>query len=228
MSSASSSGPAVSGPLISAGDQLLLASHNRGKLQEFTELLAPWNITVKSAGDYNLDEPEENGSTFAENALIKARAAVAATGLPALADDSGLCVDALDGAPGIYSARWAGPGKDFSVAMARIQDELEKLAADSENPPARTGRFVCVLALLLPDGQEFLFEGEVRGNLVWPTRQGDTGFGYDPMFEPLQQPDASIPPRTFAEMTADEKHSLSHRAAALRLFLDRCLAVNPE
>lgn len=186
--------------------ELLIATHNPGKLKEFRELLQPRGITVRGAADYDLPEPEETGTTFTENALLKARAAAQGTGLAALADDSGLCVRALDGAPGVYSARWAGPGKDFSVAMARVQREI----GDKVD---RSAYFTAVLALVKPDGTEQLFEGRCDGTIIWPPR-GEGGFGYDPMF----QPDGYT--HTFSEMDKEEKHAISHRSRALQKFLD--------
>lgn len=182
--------------------RLVVASHNSGKLREISELLAPLALEPVSAGDLGLPEPEETESTFAGNALLKARAAAAASGLPALADDSGLEVPALGGAPGIHSARWAGPTRNFSAAMERVWRELEK-APETDY----VARFVCVLALAMPNGESDTFEGEVRGSLVWPPR-GEHGFGYDPMFAPEGHD------RTFAEMHADEKLPLTHRARA--------------
>ncbi|WP_185983943.1 RdgB/HAM1 family non-canonical purine NTP pyrophosphatase [Aureimonas mangrovi] len=199
---------------------LLVASHNAGKIAEFRDLLGPLGFEVVSAADKGLPEPEETGSTFEENAQIKALAAARATGLAALSDDSGLAVDALSGDPGIYSARWAGPNKDFARAMAQVNEKLER-SAD------RTGRFVAVLCLATPDGATRLFRGEIEGTLVWPPR-GALGFGYDPMFRPEGQE------RTFGEMSAEEKHgwapgqahALSHRARAFRLFAKEALGVS--
>ena len=188
--------------------EILIATHNKGKIREFTQMLEPQGFKVRSAADFDLPEPEETGSTFEENALLKAKAAMEATGLPALADDSGLSVDALDGAPGIYSGRWAEQNgtRDFQFAMQRVQDELAE-ASD------RTARFVAVLALSRPNIDPLFYRGEAVGTLIWPPR-GEHGFGYDPMFQPHDET------RTFAEMSAEEKHSLSHRAKALKLFLN--------
>ena len=183
------------------GDKLVLASHNKGKLAEFDELLAPYGIEVVAAGTLGLPEPEETGVTFRENAALKAHAAAQAAGLVALADDSGLAVTALGGAPGIYSARWAGPDKDFAAAMQRVQDGLQ-------GQTDRSARFVCCLCVAWPDGSELIVEGEVEGSLVWPPR-GSEGFGYDPMFQPEGERE------TFAEISAERKHDLSHRARAL-------------
>jgi len=190
------------------GDKLIVASHNAGKAREIRELLVPFKIEVISAADLNLPEPDETGSTYIENAELKARAAAAKTGLPALADDSGISVNALGGAPGIYSARWAGPNKDFALAMKRVQSEL----GDS---PDRSARFVCALSLAWPDGHCESFEGEVRGTLVFPGR-GTKGFGYDPIFI------ADGYDITFAEMEPDEKHAISHRAHAFRQLVSAC------
>jgi XTP/dITP diphosphohydrolase len=188
--------------------KLVIASHNAGKVREIGELLAPFGVEVVSAGDLGLDEPEETAATFTGNAEIKAHAAAAAANLPALADDSGLAVDALGGDPGIYSARWAGPSKDFGAAMALVNDTLGA-AAD------RTARFVCALALAWPDGHCELFEGTVEGTLVWPPR-GTAGFGYDPMFQP------SGHAVTFGEMDPAAKHAISHRADAFRKLVAAC------
>ena len=203
-------------------ETLVVASHNAGKVREIGELLAPYGLAVVSAAALGLDEPAEDGATFEENARIKALAAAKASGKPALADDSGLVVDALDGAPGIHSARWAGPDKDFAQAMRNIEEALRDKGAAS--PDARTGRFVAVLCLAMPDGETAEFRGEVEGRLVWPPR-GDKGFGYDPIFLPDGYD------RTFGEMSAEEKHGLkpgqqdglSHRARAFIKFAQSCL-----
>lgn len=189
-------------------DKLVIASHNPGKVREIAELLAPHRVAVVSAAELGLPEPEETGETFADNARLKALAAAKAAKLPALADDSGLCVVALDGAPGIYSARWAGPNKDFAHAMERVRVALD-------DTPDREAYFVCVLALAWPDGHVETFEGRVYGRLVFPPR-GDNGFGYDPIFEPVGES------RTFGEMDAAEKHAMSHRAQAFELLLAGC------
>ena len=181
-------------------DQLVIATHNAGKVREIAALLQGYVRQVRSASELNLPEPEETGSSFTENAILKARAAAQGSGILALADDSGLCVEALDGAPGIYSARWAGPEKNFSAAMARVHAEL----GDSKN---RKAAFVCVLALAWPGGRTQAFEGRVEGDLIWPAR-GDKGFGYDPIFVPGGHQ------LTFAEMAPERKHMLSHRAQA--------------
>ncbi len=190
---------------LDAGDRLIIASHNRGKIPEFQRLLLPLGVTLSSAADHGLPEPEETGATFEDNAILKARAAAIVSGLPALADDSGLCVAALGGAPGIYSARWAGAAKDFNAAMLRVAHELR-------DRPDRSASFVCVLALCWPDGTIRTFHGEISGQIVWPPR-GQGGFGYDPIF----QPDGD--PRTFGQMAVAEKHALSHRARACDYLL---------
>ncbi|MDB2407420.1 non-canonical purine NTP pyrophosphatase [Jannaschia sp.] len=188
------------------GETLLIATHNAGKLEEFSALFAPMGIACRSNADFGLPEPEETETTFLGNARIKARAAVAATGLPALADDSGLEIDALDGAPGVLTADWAETpdGRDFGLAMRRAHDAL--VACGAEEP--WTARFCATLVLLWPDGTEAVFEGTAPGHLVWPIR-GATGHGYDPMFVPDGHS------RTFAEMPFEEKNAISHRAAAL-------------
>jgi len=191
--------------------RLVVASHNQGKVREIAELLRPFGITPVSAGELNLPEPEETETTFKGNALLKARAAAKAAGLPALSDDSGLAVTALNDDPGIYSARWGGPEKDFNLAMQKVEDALRASGSDD-----RSARFVCALALCWPDGEEVVFEGKVEGELVWPMR-GDRGFGYDPIFVATGQD------ITFAEMDPAEKHAISHRADAFRQLLDACL-----
>lgn len=187
---------------LKRGDRLCVASHNKGKVREIDDLIAPFGVEAISAGDLNLPEPEETEATFIGNALLKARAAARASGLPSLSDDSGLVVHALGGDPGIYSARWAGPDKDFAVAMQKVEDALRATQADD-----RTAHFICALALVWPDGEEVAFEGRIDGALVWPSR-GDRGFGYDPMFVPEGE---TI---TFGEMDPDSKHAMSHRARA--------------
>jgi XTP/dITP diphosphohydrolase len=188
-------------------DRLVIASHNPGKVVEITALLAPFGIEILGAAALGLPEPEETGSTFEENAALKAHAAVDAIGLPALADDSGLVVPALGGAPGIYSARWAGPAKDFSAAMARVHDEL----GDKD----RAASFVSVLALAWPDGEAALFRGEIAGTLTWPPR-GDNGFGYDPIFIPEGDT------QTFGELPASRKYAIDHRARAFQKLVEGC------
>lgn len=185
--------------------KLLIATHNRGKLREFQTLLAPLRIEVLCAGDLGLPEPEETGATFADNALLKAHAAMKATGLPTLADDSGLCVNALGGEPALHTARWCGLQKDPMVGMERVQKELGD-AAD------RSAYFICVLALVLPDGGHEVVEGRCAGNIVWPPR-GTLGHGYDPFFVP----DGHA--CTFGEMSAAEKQAISHRGHALEKLL---------
>lgn len=193
--------------------QLVIASHNDGKIREIKELVEPFGIEPVSAKSLGLIDPEETGKTFAANAIIKARAAADGAKLPALADDSGLAVDALDGDPGIYSARWAGNPRDFGKAMEKVEAALnEKGARDF------SARFVCALCLAWPDGEEVVFEGEVRGSLVFPPR-GDKGFGYDPIFV------AEGRNVTFAEMPPAEKHAMSHRADAFRKLKKACLDV---
>lgn len=197
--------------------KLVVASHNPGKVREITELLAPFGIETIAAGDLSLSEPKETGDSFAANARLKAVAAAKESGLPALADDSGLAVDALGGAPGIYSARWAGRSRDFSSAMERVELELRAHAAAGR--ASRRARFVCALCLAWPDGHTESFAGEVAGTLIWPPR-GDKGFGYDPMFVP----DGHA--RTFGEMEPEKKHAMSHRARAFRKLADGCLGKN--
>jgi XTP/dITP diphosphohydrolase len=201
--------------------QLVIATHNPGKLAEMRELLAPHGVTAISATELDLAEPEETGHSFAANARIKAVAAAMVAKLPAFADDSGLVVDALDGAPGIYSARWAGPSKDFNAAMTRIERLLAERGATE--PAQRKAHFVSALCVAWPDGHVEEVEARVDGTLVWPPR-GDAGFGYDPMF----LPDGFE--RTFGEMTSIEKHGLpplgmglSHRARAFVKLAERCL-----
>jgi XTP/dITP diphosphohydrolase len=193
------------------GERLILASHNPGKIKEISALLAPLSITVIPADTRGLPEPEETGSTFAENALIKAKAAATAGRLPALADDSGLVVETLLGAPGIYSARWSGPARDFGMAMRSLEEKLA--CAGASVPERRRAEFICVLSLCMPEGWHKEFEGRVAGQLVWPPR-GTLGFGYDPMF----MPDGYD--MTFGEMPPDAKHGISHRAAAFRKFYE--------
>ncbi len=192
------------------GDRLVIASHNPGKVREIAELLAPYSVAVDSAGGLGLAEPEETGDSFRANAELKALAAARASGLPALADDSGLAVDALGGKPGIHSARWAGPDRDFAAAMAKVEDAL----GEEKN---RSARFVCVLTLAWPDGHCESFEGTVAGSLVWPPR-GDRGFGYDPIFVPDGYD------VTFGEMDPDAKHAISHRADAFAKLIAACFA----
>lgn len=208
--------------------RLVVATHNPGKLLEMQELLSPFGVEAVSAGELGLPVPDETGHTFAENAALKAHAAAKAAGLPALADDSGLCAEALDGAPGIFTADWAGPNRDWTLAMGRVEREL--LRRGAATPDQRRAHFTSALVLAWPDGHEELFEGRVHGVLVWPPR-GTKGFGYDPMF----QPDGFG--ATFGEMDAGEKHgiawlgghgeALSHRARAFVLLAEACLGAAP-
>jgi len=193
---------------LARGDRLVIASHNPGKVAELDALLTPYGIETVGAGALRLPEPEETGSTFEANAELKARAAAEASGLPALADDSGLVVPGLGGAPGIYSARWAGPGKDFRVAMERVQREV----GDKD----RSAHFVAVLALAWPDREIATFRGEVHGRLTWPPR-GERGFGYDPIFVPEGYAE------TFGEIDPDLKHRINHRARAFEKLVATCL-----
>lgn len=190
------------------GNKLVIASHNKGKVREIGELLEPFGVQTISAGELGLDEPVEDGLTFIANAEIKALAAAKASGLPALADDSGLEVAALGGEPGIYSARWAGPTKDFNVAM---KDVVEKMGDATD----RSANFTCALTLAWPDGHMESFEGKVFGTVTWPMR-GEKGFGYDPIFVP-EGFDV-----TFAEMEPAAKHAMSHRAHAFKQLIDAC------
>lgn len=191
-----------------SGGRLVLATHNKGKLAEIADLMRPHGVEVVGAGALGLPEPEETGASFEANAILKAEAAALASGLPALADDSGLVVPALGGEPGIYSARWAGPARDFSVAMAEVE---RRLAGKTD----RRAHFVAVLALAWPDAHVEVFRGEVRGTLVWPPR-GGKGFGYDPMFLPEGE---SV---TFGEMEPAKKHRMSHRARAFAKLVAAC------
>lgn len=206
---------------------IVVATHNAGKVREINALIGPFGFDAKSAAELGLPEPEENGTTFEANALTKARAAVEATGLPALSDDSGLCVDALDGAPGVFTADWAekedGSGRDFDMAMEKVEQALQD--KNATEPAQRGARFVAVLCMAWPDGHHEFFRGEVEGQLVWPPR-GDIGFGYDPVFKPNGFD------VTFGEMPASEKHGweagrsdlgLSHRSRAFALFARQCL-----
>lgn len=207
-----------------APGRLVVATHNPGKLAEIGDLLAPFGFDAVSAADLGLAEPEETGDSFESNAAIKALAAARASGLPAIADDSGLCVDALGGQPGIHSARWAGPDRDFARAMRNIEELLQQTGARSD--AARRARFVAALCIGWPDGHTETVTGEVHGTLVWPPR-GTAGFGYDPMFLPDGES------RTFGEMTAAQKHGwatgdpmrpgLSHRARAFAALVESCI-----
>lgn len=204
---------------LEAGMRLVVASHNPGKVYEIKQLIAPYGLEAISAGDLDLPEPEETETTFAGNARLKAEAAASSAGHPALADDSGLEVDALGGAPGIYSARWAGPSKDFALAMEKVVKEVK--ARHGWSAPGPRANFTCALCLSWPDGTHEIFEGQVHGHLVWPPRGGN-GFGYDPLF----QPDGEDV--TFGEMEPAKKHGMSHRARAFALFEATCLAGLPK
>lgn len=195
------------------GGRLVIASHNGGKIREIGELLAPFGVDVVSAGAMGLEEPEETESTFAGNARIKAHAAAAASGLPALSDDSGIEVDALGGAPGVYTADWAetGSGRDFVMAMTRLWRDLEEIGA----PEPRSCRFRCTLCLAWPDGHDEVFDGAVEGRVVWPMR-GERGFGFDPVFLPEGETE------TFGEMAPERKHAMSHRARAFGKLVQAC------
>lgn len=204
---------------------IVVASHNAGKIAEIADLIGPLGFSARSAADLKFEEPEETGTTFEENAAIKALASAKAAGMPALSDDSGLVIDALDGAPGVYTANWAereDGTRDFAMAMEKVEKALQERGAAS--PDERTARFVSVLCLAWPDGHTETFRGEVEGIVVWPPR-GTSGFGYDPVFQPEGHQ------RTFGEMTAQEKHgwkpgqtsALSHRARAFKLFVETCL-----
>jgi len=202
-----------------AGGRLVIASHNAGKVREIGELLAPYDVAVVSAGELGLPEPVETGDSFANNAALKARAAAEGSGLPALADDSGLTVRALGGRPGIHSARWAGAPRDFGAAMERVEREVAASAAPGAAPDRRAA-FVCALCLAWPDGTLRCFEGRVEGTLVWPPR-GTRGFGYDPIFQPEGER------LTFGEMAPDRKHAMSHRARAFAQLVRVVLQAEP-
>ena len=190
--------------------RLVVASHNAGKVREIAELIAPFTVEAISAAALNLPEPEETETTFKGNALLKARAAARVAGMPALADDAGLCVDALGGDPGIYSARWAGPSKDFAAAMRLVHERMTAKAGASDK-----AHFVCALALAWPDDHAEVFQGEVHGRIVWPPR-GTRGFGYDPIFI------AEGYDVTFGEMDPAAKHAISHRARAFAKLIEAC------
>jgi XTP/dITP diphosphohydrolase len=198
---------------LTKGMTLVVASHNKGKVREIDDLIRPYGLNAISASTLNLAEPDETGTMFASNASLKSRAATKASGHPALADDSGICVDALDGAPGIFSARWGGPSKDFGAAMARVARELDQRGIAMTTKPR--AHFVSALTLSLPDGEDRIFEGRVFGHLVYPPR-GSNGFGYDPMFV------ADGQTLTFGEMEANAKHAISHRANAFKQFVAAC------
>lgn len=194
--------------------RVVIATHNPGKLAEMRALLAPFGLEAVSAGELGLAEPDETGTMYAENAAIKAQAASRASGLPALADDSGIAVEALDGAPGLFSARWAGKPADFQAAMERVEAELARRGGPDAS---RRAHFVSALVIAWPDGAEALYEGRIHGRLVWPPR-GSQGFGYDPMFEPDGES------RTFGEMNADEKHGIDWETAEPRALSHRARA----
>lgn len=201
------------------GDRLVIASHNAGKIREIGALLKPFGVTVVSAGDLGLDEPEETEDNFAGNARIKAHFAAKATGLPALSDDSGITVDALDGQPGVYTADWAETpnGRDFPMAMTKVWTLLEEKSA----PEPRSAAFNCTLCLAWPDGHDEIFEGIVRGAVSWPMR-GDQGFGFDPIFVPEGHS------QTFGEMDPAQKHAMSHRADAFAKLVSGCFGRNSD
>lgn len=198
------------GRRLTAGTRLVVATHNKGKLAEMADLLRPFGLDCVSAGSLGVVEPDETGTTFEANAELKARHTAKATNLPALADDSGMCADGLDGDPGVYTANWAGPKRDFARAMRMVEAALDGSAN-------RRARFVSVLTIAWPDGHVETFRGEVEGTLVWPPR-GNRGFGYDPMFQPEGH---AI---TFGEMDPVLKHTISHRAVAFAKFKAACLA----
>jgi XTP/dITP diphosphohydrolase len=200
---------------LERGSRLVVASHNKGKVWEINQLISPFGLAAISAGELGLTEPEETETTFQGNALLKARFAAEGSGLPALADDSGLEIDALEGAPGVYSANWAGPTKDFTIAMRAVHDALEKKGAWKGAQPH--ANFISVLCLAWPGGEHRFFEGKVHGQLVWPPRGGN-GFGYDPMFVPEGHGE------TFGEMEPAGKYAISHRTRAFEKFKAECLA----
>jgi XTP/dITP diphosphohydrolase len=192
------------------GQKILIATHNKGKLEEFREIFAPYGVDATSAGEMNLAEPEETENTFVGNARIKAVSAMKATGLVTIADDSGLMVDALDGAPGVYTADWAGPSRDWMQAMRLVEEKLQ--AKNATTPEQRGASFNCTLLVLWPDGEENVYVGKAPGHLAWPPR-GPFGHGYDPIFVPEGET------RTFAELSHDEKNRISHRGRALELLM---------
>jgi XTP/dITP diphosphohydrolase len=208
-------------PRLRVGDRLVIATHNAGKLTEFRDLFEPYGLDIVSAGELDLPEPDETGTTFIENARIKAHASASASGYLALSDDSGLCADALGGQPGVYTANWAGPGRDFNLGMRRLEDALQ--AANATRPADRRAHFMATLCLAKPDGTDWIFEGKVDGTLLWPPR-GERGHGFDPVF----MPDGYD--ITFGQMPAAMKHSwepgkagLSHRARAFASFASAVL-----
>jgi XTP/dITP diphosphohydrolase len=212
---------------LTPGDRLVIASHNKGKLVEINDLVRPFGVEAVSAGALGISEPEETEPTFAGNAQLKALYSARASGLPALSDDSGLEVAALDGAPGIYSARWAGPSKDFAFAMRRVAGELHARRVWLAPEQPATGpraNFICALCLAWPDGEAQVFEGRIDGRLVWPPR-GTRGFGYDPMFlpDPVAIGALGNSQETFGEMDQQAKHAISHRARAFAQFVAACL-----
>lgn len=188
------------------GARIVIATHNKGKLEEFAALLRPFGVQAVSAGDLGLAEPAETETSFAGNARIKAVAAMKATGLVAMSDDSGLCVEALGGEPGVHTADWAGPERDWSMAMRLVEEKLQ--ARGATTPPQRRAYFACTLCVVWPDGEERIYEGRAQGTLAWPPR-GKLGHGYDPVFVPDGET------RSFAELAPDEKNRISHRARAL-------------
>ena len=190
--------------------KLVISSHNIGKIKEFYELFKPFNITLFSSLDFNIDEPKENGKNFSENALIKAYYTYEHTGLASLSDDSGICIEALEGQPGIFSARWAGPKKDFSEAIKKVEKKLKNLKIEKA-----CAFFICSLAIVWPDGSHQLFEGRVDGRLIFPPR-GNFGFGYDPIFIPDGYKE------TFGEMDPKIKKKISHRAEAFKILCQAC------
>ncbi len=196
------------------GEKIVIATHNAGKLEEFREILAPHGVTVVSAGELGLGEPEETESTFEGNARIKAVAAMTASGLITIADDSGLCVDALNGDPGVYTANWAGPNRDWMMAMRTVEEKLQ--AAGAVTADKRGAQFMATLCVLWPDGHERFFVGKVPGHLSWPPR-GAFGHGYDPVFVPEGET------LTFGEMTHEKKNTLSHRARAVEMMVKELL-----
>jgi XTP/dITP diphosphohydrolase len=192
------------------GEKVLIATHNKGKLEEFREILAPYGVSVLSAGELALPEPEETETTFEGNARIKAAAACDASGLATIADDSGLCVDALNGEPGVYTANWAGPSRDWMMAMRTVEEKLQ--SAGATTPAMRGAQFMCTLCVRWPDGGERVYVGRVPGHLSWPPK-GTFGHGYDPVFVPDGE---SV---SFGEMSHEKKNSLSHRARAVALLV---------
>lgn len=196
------------------GEKVVIATHNKGKLEEFREILAPFGVNAVSAGELGLTEPAETETTFEGNARIKAKAAMTATGLVTIADDSGLCIDALHGAPGVYTADWAGPSRDWMMAMRTVEEKLQ--GAGATTPETRTAQFMATLCVMWPDGHEEFFVGRVPGQLTWPPR-GQLGHGYDPVFIPESEA------QTFAEMTHEKKNTLSHRAHAVNKLVQALL-----